>query len=75
MKFIMPLLLGLSATSLTACATRSTAPSPHREVIRLACPDLTPLVDGRRDTLVRKIEEVAGIYYECRAAALTQPEP
>lgn len=74
MKSIMPLLWALSAISLTACATRSTAPSPHRQVVRLACPDLTPLPDNTRDTLVRKIDEIAGIYYECRTAALGAPE-
>lgn len=74
MKFATPLWLALSATCLLGCSKPSIKPSPHREIIRLACPDLTPLADGARDTLARKIDEVAGIYYECRAAKLAEPD-
>lgn len=38
--------------------------------MELACPPLTPLADQNRDTLVRKIDEIADVYYQCRAAKL-----
>jgi hypothetical protein len=38
--------------------------------VELACPDLTPLLDKSRDSLVRKIDEISGVYYQCKAAKL-----
>ncbi len=70
MKSTTNLLLALSAIFLTACCTNSTKGSPRREVVELACPDLTPLPDKSRDSLVRKIDEISSIYYQCKAAKL-----
>ena len=40
--------------------------------MELACPDLTPLLDKSRDSLVRKIDELSATYYRCKAAKLPQ---
>lgn len=37
-----------------------------------ACPELTPLADDTFGATSRKLVEVAGIYHECREAALGQ---
>lgn len=42
-------------------------PSP---LVTASCPMLTPLTDDSFGATAAKLVEVAGIYYECRAAAL-----
>jgi hypothetical protein len=39
-----------------------------------SCPKLTPLTDDTFAATADKLVEVAGIYYECRAAALATPK-
>jgi hypothetical protein len=61
-----------NATLLQGCGfltKRSPEPNP---LIVASCPKLTPLVDDSFGTTVQKLTEVAGIYYECRAAAGVQ---
>jgi hypothetical protein len=41
-------------------------------LVTASCPKLTPLVDDSFGATVQKLTEVAGIYYECRAAAGVQ---
>jgi hypothetical protein len=58
--------------SLSAC---STTRSPERNVSPLvvaSCPELTPLTDNSFGAVVSKLAEVAGIYNECRQAALAE---
>ena len=56
---------------LTACSLPikpSTPPGPSLLVVA-SCPKLTPLTDDTFGGVVAKLTEVAGLYYECRAAA------
>ena len=64
----IPTLLAL--TLITGCSA-STKPLLHPDPLVIAsCPDLTPLSDKSFGATTEKLVEVAGIYYECRAAAL-----
>lgn len=58
--------------SVQGCAT-STKPSPAagpNPLVVASCPELTPLADDTFGATTRKLVEVAGIYRECREAAL-----
>lgn len=57
-----------SVLTLQACSTTSTPPSAN-PLIEASCPPLTPLDDPSFGATTRKLVEVAGIYYRCRAAA------
>lgn len=62
----------LTALCLTACSSSSILPSPDKTLVTVACPELTPLVDGHLKTITLKLDEVAGQYNVCRAAALAK---
>ena len=61
--------------TVSACSTTrsSTKPGPTPLVVS-SCPELTPLADDSFGTIARKLVEVAGIYHECREAALAGKE-
>lgn len=59
----------VSAFTLLGCASPSTRPLPDPLVVA-SCPDLTPLEDDTFGATTRKLVEVAGLYHQCRAAAL-----
>lgn len=60
------------AAMLTGCGTLSTRPSADgpSPLVQASCPQLTPLSDDTFAATSLKLIEVAGIYHECRAAAL-----
>ena len=64
----------LSATLVTLLSACSTMRSPTKSVpsplVVANCPELSPLADDSFGAIVRKLQEVAGTYYECREAAL-----
>lgn len=64
-----------AASLLVGCAT-STKPSlePEKSQVLAACPPLTPLADDSMGAVVLKLQQVAGQYRECRAAALGEGE-
>ena len=61
---------------LSACSTNpSRPPEKDLSLVRVACPDLTPLTDRTFGATARKLDAVANQYYECQAAALSlEPE-
>lgn len=63
----------IAAMTLTACAT-STQPSPEKPgpspLVVASCPKLTPLLGPTFAETTLKLIEIAGLYRECRAAAL-----
>lgn len=60
---------GIACILLTACGS-STRPLQHPEPLVIAsCPELTPLSDNTFGATTAKVVEIAGIYYQCRAAA------
>lgn len=61
----------IAALLLQACAT-STKPSPEpdRSQVLAACPLPSPLTDDSFGSVTLKLQQVAGQYRECRAAAL-----
>lgn len=58
-------------TQTTGCAwlTRHLTPPGPSPLVVASCPKLTPLLDPSFGATTEKLVEVAGIYYECRAAA------
>lgn len=66
----------LIAAMLQACSTVSTKPlqeEPGRKaLITASCPPLTRLESDTFAATTLKLTEVAGIYYECREAAIGQ---
>jgi hypothetical protein len=38
-------------------------------MVKASCPELTPLQNDSMGAVTKKLAEVAGIYYTCRAAA------
>jgi hypothetical protein len=62
----------LSAATMLAGCKPLIRPSPHRDLIQVACPQLTPLTDDSFGATTLKLVEVAGLYYRCRAAALAE---
>ena len=67
MRLLKSLSIAIACTTLQACAT-STPPSVS-PLVQAMCPPLTPLDDPSFGATTRKLVEVAGIYYKCRAAA------
>jgi hypothetical protein len=68
-KFKTILCTVIASTALTGCGSlmkRSPEVSP---LVIASCPKLTPLVDDSFGATAQKLTEIAGIYYECRAAA------
>lgn len=62
-----------AASLLVGCATSTKpSPAPERSQAVAACPPLTPLDDDTMGGLVLKLQQVAGQYRECRAAALRE---
>ena len=65
--------IAIAVTLLTGCAA-SMPPSPGPSPLTVAsCPSLTPLADDSFGATAAKLVEVAGQYYQCRAAALAAP--
>lgn len=68
MKRFMGLIISLNAIALTGCALL-TKPSTVAPLVVANCPKLTPLSEDTFGATTSKLVEVAGIYYQCRAAA------
>jgi hypothetical protein len=49
---------------------RSAQPPPAAPLVVASCPELTPLADDSFGGTTRKLLEVVGLYWQCRAAAL-----
>ena len=67
----------LAVTMLTACGALTKplpAPGPSPLVVA-SCPSLTPLSDSSFAATTLKLVEVAGLYLECRAAAIGEKTP
>lgn len=66
----------IASTALTGCAisTKHSPAGPDPLVVAL-CPELTPLTDDTFGGTTMKLLEVAGIYHECRTAALMGKKP
>lgn len=65
-------LLALIFVCISGCATSvdaGTSAAPSALVVA-SCPELSPLADDTFGATTSKLVEVAGIYHECRAAAL-----
>ena len=65
-----------AATALSSCSASmppSPVPNRVRPLIEVSCPPLTPLTDPSFGATTLKLIEVAGLYRECRAAALAMP--
>lgn len=45
-------------------------PPPAAPLVTAACPELTPLAGDSFGDTTRKLLEVVGLYWQCRAAAL-----
>lgn len=70
--FCMCMSIGAIVT-LQACTTVSTKPSQDsgkQALVTASCPELTKLTDDSFAATTTKLVEVAGIYHECRQAAL-----
>ena len=64
-------ILCAGASLLAGCATSTKpSPAPDQSQVLAACPLLTPLADDTMGAVVLKLQQVAGQYRECRAAAL-----
>lgn len=59
----------IAAIALWGCSP-SMPPLPDRALIISSCPELTPLQNDSFGATSAKLVEVAGIYYQCRTAAL-----
>ena len=56
-------------STMTACGP-SMVPSPRPALpadLTRRCPDLTPLEDGTKAAVLRKLAEVGALYYDCQA--------
>lgn len=73
MKHASSLITLLAAIAMSACtpSTLRSKASPSALVVA-SCPMLTPLADDTFAATTLKLVEVAGIYYECREAALKE---
>lgn len=70
MRFVQTLFLLTASFLLTACGSLIKPSSPEvSPLVTASCPKLTPLSDDSFGAVTAKLSEVAGIYYECRAAA------
>lgn len=69
MKSKTTLSIVIASTLLTGCASLTTHSPEVSPLVTASCPKLTPLVDDSFGATVQKLTEIAGIYYECRAAA------
>ncbi len=49
---------------------RSAPQAPAAPLVVAACPELTPLAGDSFGDTTRKLLEVVGLYWQCRAAAL-----
>lgn len=68
---ILPTLLALTMTLGCAPLTKPSPVGVSPLAIAL-CPELTPLNDTSFGATTNKLVEVAGIYHECRTAALAE---
>ena len=50
---------------------RSTPAPPPAPLVVAACPELTPMAGDSFGDTTRKLLEVVGLYWQCRAAALS----
>jgi hypothetical protein len=71
MKSFMMFSIASACIALTGCSSLTRrSPTPPSPLVSASCPDLTPLIDDSFGSTTLKLVEVAGIYYQCRQAAL-----
>ena len=67
------LCIAIASTLLMGCnSLTKPSPEPISPLVIANCPKLTPLTDPSFGATTTKLIEVAGIYYRCREAALSQ---
>lgn len=66
------IVIAATLTTLCGCSTTRSQESGVSPLVVASCPELTPLIDNTFGATVSKLAEVAGIYNECRQAALAE---